>query len=386
MTLSHTDAKDGAGMEQLKVFVISSDKDVRYRLKGILDASDIVIVGYGDIAPSAVQKAQGMQPDVTLVYYESATALDIAQRIYQSVPGCALVLLTDTLSVSLTREALNVGIRLLVSFEDDPAAILDSVRRAGALEQTRAGSTQNASSLKSRVISVYSGKGGTGKTTIAVNIATSLAKQGYKTAIIDLNLEYSCVALYLDMQAKDTIAELAQERGNLNMDILRGFTVQHYSGLTVLSGPNTPESGEYVESRHVESVLSVMRPFFDCIVLDLPANFSDTTITAIENSNKVLIVMQPDLASIKAAHMATTVLASLQMQEKIGYVYNKDSKAFLSIRDVQRVLGVSPGFVLPRDDKTADRCQCIGRPIVLEEPRTALGRQLRHTALEVIRQ
>lgn len=370
-------------MEQLKVFVISTEKEVRYRLKGILEADDIAIVGYGEGAASSVQKAQGLQPDVALLYYENAAVLDVAQRIYQSVPGCALVLLCDNLSIQLTKEALTAGIRLLVSFDDEPTVILDAVRRAGALEHTRAGATQGPSTLKSRVISVYSGKGGTGKTTIAVNIATALAKQGRKTAILDLNLEFACAALYLDIQAKDTIAELAQERGNLTMDVLRGFTVQHYSGLTVLSGPNSPESGEFVEARHVESALSVMRPFFDCIVLDLPSNFSDTTIAAMENSNRVLVVMQPDLGSIRAAYLTTTVLTTLQMQEKISYVYNKDCKGFLSIKDAQRVLTVMPEYVLPRDDKTADRCQCIGRPVVLEEPRTALGKQLKQMALGV---
>ncbi len=68
-------------MDQLKVFVISTDKETRYRLKGVLDADDIAIVGYGEVAASAVQKAQGLRPDVTLLYYETASALDIAQRI-----------------------------------------------------------------------------------------------------------------------------------------------------------------------------------------------------------------------------------------------------------------------------------------------------------------
>lgn len=372
-------------MEQLRVFVISSDKDARYRVKGILNTEDIAIVGYGELAPSCVQKAQGLQPDVAVLLYENAVALELAQRIYQSVPRCALVLLTQELSIPLTREALQNGVRLVVSYEEGTDSIVDAVRRAGALEQVRAGLNGTAPVQKSQVISVYSGKGGTGKTTLAVNLAAALAKAGRKTAIVDLSLEYANVALYLDMQPKDTIAEMAQERGNLTMDVLRAFTVQHYSGLSVLAGPNTPESGEYVEARHVESALSVMRPFFDCILVDLPSNFSDTTIAAMENSNKVLMVMQPDIGSVKAAHTAQSVLTSLQLQEKIRYIYNKDAKAFLSIKDVHKVLGVMPAYVLPRDDKTADRCQCIGRPIVLEEPRTPLGRKLIQLSAEVMR-
>ena len=369
-------------MEKLKVLVLSSDKTIRYKIKELLDAGDIVIVGYSDVSPIAAQKAQGLLPDVALICYESPSTFEIAQRIYQSVQGCAIVLISEKLNLELAKEALNSGIRLLTSFEEGSAAVLDTVRRAGALEQLRPGAKE-ASPGKTRVISIYSGKGGTGKTTLAVNLAAALAKQGKKAALIDINLDYACAALYLDIQAKDTIAELAQERANLTMDVLRGFTVQHYSGLTVLAGPNTPDSGEYVEGRHVESSLSVMRPFFDCIFIDLPANFTDSTITALENSNQIYIIMQPDLASVRAAHLATTVLTSLQLREKVGYVYNKESKAFLSLKDVERVLGTKPQFILTRDDKLADRSMCIGRPIVLEEPRSLLGRQLKAMAAEV---
>ena len=371
-------------MEQLKAFVVCTDKNTRYHIKQVLAVDDIVITGYGDLTPASVQKAQGLQPDVALICYESAAALDIAQRIYQGVPRCAIVLISDEPSLTLTREAMQNGVRLLAAFSEGDEAILDAVRRAGALEQTRARASGNAPVQKSRVVSVYSGKGGTGKTTVAVNLAAALARQGLKTAIIDLDLTFANVALFLDMQPKDTVAELAQEHGNLTMDLLRGFTVQHYSGLTVLAGPNTPESGEYVEPRHVEAVLSVMRPFFDCIVVDLPANFEDTTIAAIENSNHVLVVMQPDLASIKAAHSTVTVLGSLQMQEKILFVFNKDGKAFLSVRDAEKALGCRPAFVLPRDDRVADRCQCIGRPVVLEEPHSPLGKSLSDIARGVM--
>ena len=374
-------------MAQLKVFIISDSKETRYKLKSAFETPDIAIVGYGDIQPASAQKALGLAPGVVALCYENETVFDLAERIYQNVPHCAVVLVAERLTLPLIRKAQSCGISLCASLEEDPEAILDTIRRAGALGSTRATGAGRAISGESRVVSVYSPKGGTGKTTVAVNIDYALAAAGKEVAIIDLSLDCACVTLFLDMQAKDTVAELSQERGVLTMETLRSYTVQHYSGLTVLAGPNSPEDGEFVQARSIEAAIAVMRPFFDCVVLDLPANFEEHTLTALENSDQVLIVLQPDIASVKAAHTTVTILNSLRMAEKAKFVFNKSARhSFLGPKDVKKALGRDPDYILPYDDETADKCQCIGRPIVPEAARTPLARQLKAMAREVLAQ
>lgn len=372
-------------MAQLKVFIISDSKETRYRLKSVLETPDIAIVGYGDAQPASAQKAFGLAPGVVVLCYENETAFDLGERIFQNVPGCSIVLAAETLTMHLIRKAQSCGIGMCISLNEEPEAILDTVRRAGALGSVRANAGSVRAGGESRVVSVFSPKGGTGKTTVAVNVAAALSGAGRKAAVMDLSLECACVTLFLDMQAKDTVAELSQERGTLTMDALRTYTVQHYSGLTVLPGPNSPEDGEFVQARSVEAAIAVMRPFFDCIVIDLPSNFGEHTLTAIENSDLVLVVLQPDIASVKAAHTTMTILNSLRMAEKAKFVFNKSAKnSFLGVRDVKKALGREPDFVLPFDAQTADRCQCIGRPIVAEASRTALAKQLKAMAREVL--
>ncbi len=372
-------------MAQLKVFIISDNKETRYKLKAVLETPDIAIVGYGDLHPACAQKALGLAPGVVVLSYESETAFDLGERIYQSVPGCSIVLVAERLTMQLVKKAQSCGISMCVALDEEQQVILDTVRRAGALGSARAMAGSAVVAGESRVVSVFSPKGGTGKTTVAVNIAAALATSGRKAAIIDLNLECACVTLFLDMQAKDTVAELSQERGALTMEALRTYTVQHYTGLTVLAGPNSPEDSEFVQTRSIEAAIAVMRPYFDCIIIDLPSNFEEHTLTAIENSNTVLMVLQPDIASVKAAHMAMTILNSLRMGEKAKFVYNKNAKStFLGVKDVKKALGREPDFVLPLDAQTADKCQCVGRPIVTEASRTPLARQLREIAKEVL--
>lgn len=372
-------------MAQLKVFIISDSKETRYKLKSVLETPDIAIVGYGNVNPASTQKAFGLAPGVVALCYENETVFDLAERIYQNVPGCSIVLIAERLTMAMIRKAQSYGISMCVSLDEEPATILDTVRRAGALSNSRANAGEVRAGGDSRVISVFSLKGGTGKTTIAVNIASALAAQGKKVAMIDLSLDCACVTLFLDMQAKDTVAELSQERGTLTMEALRTYTVQHYSGITVLAGPNSPEDGEFVQPRSIEAAVAVMRPFFDCIIVDLPANFGENTLTAIENSDSILVVLQPDIASVKAAHMAMTIFNSLRMGEKVKFVFNKSAKSsFLGVKDVKKALGIEPAFILPLDAQTADKCQCIGRPVVAEASRTPLARALSRMAGEVL--
>ena len=368
-------------MTQLKVFIISDNKETRYKLKSLLETPDIAIVGYGDVHPASVQKAAGLMPGVVVICHENDTVFDIAERIYQKVPGCSLVLAAETLSIPLIAKAQRSGIGMCMPLSDKPETILDTVRRAGALSSARAGSAEEKSAAGSRVISVFSPKGGTGKTTVAVNIAYSMAVEGRKCAIIDLSLDNACVTLFLDIQAKDTVAELSQERNALTMESVRTYMVQHFSGLSVLAGPNSPEDGEFIQARSIEAAIAVMRPFFDDIVIDLPSNFSENTLMAIENSDRVLMLLEPDIASVKAAHAAMTILNSLRMAEKAVIVYNKSAKGtFLTQKDVKKAMGREPDYLLPDDRATACKCQCIGKPVVAEVPRCALSRALRALA------
>lgn len=372
-------------MSQLKVFVISSNKEYRYTLKAVLETPDLAIVGYGENDPSSVQKARGLSPDVVVICYEGDAVFDIGERIYQSVPNCAIVLAAEGLSAALMGKAQSSGIALSVSLSDGAERLLSVVRRAGALASSRAGSSDDKQAGESRVVSVFSPKGGVGKTTIAVNIAMALAQMGKKAAIIDVSLDNASVMLFLDMQAKDTIAELSQERGMLSMESLRTYTVQHFSGLTVLAGPNSPEDGEFVQSRIIEATIAVMRPFFDAIILDLPTNFSEHTLVSIENSDRVIVPLEPDIASVKAAHTTVTILSSLRQAEKASFAFNKAAKkTFLTLKDVKKALGHEPEYVLPADPELACRCQCIGRPIVIEAPRSPLAVKLRAMAKDVM--
>ncbi len=139
---------------------------------------------------------------------------------------------------------------------DDAGSLKDAVIRAAVFEKGRNGETGR----EPRVIAVYGGKGGAGKTTVAVNLAVALAQTGRRTALVDLCLNYGDAALLLNITARDTIAELVQDKSIFSIDDVKSFSIQHSSGVSVLCSPASPEHAEYITPRHVETLIGTIRP------------------------------------------------------------------------------------------------------------------------------
>ena len=244
-------------MPKIKVLAVVNSEEMRLNLRQQLGKEDdIALIGFSTTDVSVLNKITGYAPHVVLLVQgnEDTGVMELAQRIYQGSKNCALVLLTNQMSMQTVQSAMLSGFRYVADMQD-MGALKDVIVRAAVFEQGRAGTVGR----ESQVICVYGGKGGAGKTTIAVNLAASFAQNGYRAALLDLCLEYGDAALLLNITAKDTIAELVQEKTSLTIDDIKSFCMPHSSGLSVICAPSSPEYAEYVTQRHVEALINIMR-------------------------------------------------------------------------------------------------------------------------------
>jgi len=312
----------------------------------------------------------GYGPHAVLLVQEKGNGalLEIAQRIYQGFPGCALVMLTAEMDLAAMQGAMQAGIRQVVDMKN-PGQVRTALIQAAVFEKGRAQETGR----DSRVISFYAGRGGVGRTTLAVNLGVSLAQSGNRTALIDLCLHYGDASLLLNITAKDTLSELVQERSDFTMDDIRSFCMQHSSGLCLLSSPSSPEYAEYVTARHVETLVNLMRPYYDYILLDLPMEMSDNTVAAMENADDILLVCHPDLTNLRSAKMTLGILSALQQHDKVLLTMNADRKGLVTANDFIQVLEKPVSFSLPEDVRTTRLSQERGVPFVIGMPRSPMA-------------
>jgi pilus assembly protein CpaE len=235
---------------------------------------------------------------------------------------------------------------------------------------------------RGRVLVFLHGKGGAGATTLAVNSAVSLAEtKMYRTAVLDLSLEFGNVAAHLNLKPQHTLADLAEmQPDQLDDATFATFTAQDRSGVQICVGSNVPEHAELVTVSAVQQSLDRLRRGSDYVMVDTPASFTPQILAAIDTADGVCVVSEPHVASMKASHDCLAVLDKLSFpKERILLVVNRTTPTGLDADEVARFFNRRPDIVVPYTpvfDDAADR----GRPIIVLHPDNASSKQLRELA------
>src|SRR5690606_28221524 len=159
------------------------------------------------------------------------------------------------------------------------------------------------------------------------NLSVSLARMTkMKVALVDLDLQFGDAAIMLNVSVKNTISDLVKEINQLDSDSMDDYMVTHFSVVRVLPAPVKPEYAEYITSAHIEKILDTLKDKFHYIVIDTPASFHETVLTALDSSDTILMVTTLDLPTIKNIKTGLDVMESLRYpKDKIKIVLNKAS-------------------------------------------------------------
>jgi pilus assembly protein CpaE len=143
------------------------------------------------------------------------------------------------------------------------------------------------------VIAVFSLRGGIGVSTLATNLAAGLAQLwGQPTALVDLVLASGQSALMLNAPLRHTWADLAESSiGEIDGDLVESLLLNHACGTRVLAAAVRPEQSELISAEKVAHVISLLKERYDYVVLDLPHDFSDTTLAGLDAAHQVLVMV-----------------------------------------------------------------------------------------------
>jgi MinD-like ATPase involved in chromosome partitioning or flagellar assembly len=233
-----------------------------------------------------------------------------------------------------------------------------------------------------RVITVFSSKGGCGKTTLATNLAAVLADRGRReVCLVDLDLAFGEVAVALQLFPAHTIADAVTLGDNVDFGALQTLLTPHSPGLMTLVAPREPGSAGSVPASLVAHILEVLRERFDYVVVDTPSALDDQVLAAFDISDVVALIAILDVPALKNLELTLKTLELLNFpREKWRIVLNRaDSKVGLSIADVEKTLRSQIAVQIPssRDVPVASN---RGVPIVLDDPRHPVSSAIRSFA------
>lgn len=366
---------------KIKIMLISKMERTLAELRAMIRDEELTVLSESPGGSAAIDNIENIGPDMIILSLDAGDpdVLSLAERVLLYRPRTFVVLVCRTMDLALVQSAMKIGAHNVVEFPRDPAQFAEYLKTVYRSETTRITAVTDNKSLAwmSRVITVFGSKGGLGKTTIAANLAVKLAESKKKVALVDLDLQFGDVYIYMDIEPKDTIAELVQEVFVPNIDSVRSYMVVHSSGVHVLCAPKSPEYADVVSAERIQSLLRLLRSYYDYVIIDTPPTFDDVTITAIEASSTVLFVTGLDISILKNSKLSISLLNSLQQKDKVRIVVNRAVEInTVTLSDVQAVIGCPIWAKIPSDYKIAVSALNRGVPFVLGEPNCKLSQAI----------
>ena len=234
----------------------------------------------------------------------------------------------------------------------------------------------------SRVITVMSTKGGSGKSVIATNLAVLLAQRtSDPVVLLDANLQFGDVAVLLRIAPEHTVLDATQNIHQLDEGMLRGQLQRHGpSGLWVLPAPVEPAQADDITPADLIKVIEVLRGFCAYVVIDTPGYFNDVVLSVLENSDEILFVSGLDIPNIKNVKLGLQVLHHLSLKARIRLILNRaNSKVKLDVGEVLRTLQLQATALIPSEIAVPQSVN-KGIPVVLDAPKSGASKAFRALA------
>ncbi|MDD2433347.1 MAG: response regulator, partial [Clostridia bacterium] len=376
-------------MDLIRVLIADADGESRADLAQMLSGDEeLIVVSEASEGMEAVQKCKALQPDIVLMDYNlpGLDSLNATGKITIEVPGTAVIMFCVKDEQEYLRSAMLVGARDFLVKPFSREELVKTVKRVFQVESKRLAHTDwSGKKRKSEVITVFGTKGGVGKTTIAVNLAVLLAQSKQKVVLLDLDLQFGDVSVFLNLFPRRTMSELAQERDVWDIELLESYLLPHVSGVKILPAPGRPEYAELITLEYVQDIINLLKLNYDYIIIDTPPFFNDTNLTALDLSTQVLLVLAMDLATIKNIKLSLELLESLQHLGKTKLILNRASDDMgITIADAEETLDFLIAGYIPSEGKIVVPALNEGIPFVLSHPTARVSRAVQEVSNLVV--
>jgi pilus assembly protein CpaE len=303
-----------------------------------------------------------------------------AIREYTPAP---IVLLVSGDASALLDAALESDVADVVPLPQLTENVVFAIRKA-ARPGRRAGG--DGGRRRGKIVTVFSPKGGTGKTVTATNLAVSVAKnEGKQALLLDLDLQFGDAAIMLGLEPEKTIHDLVVSPGELDSEKLAGYVLKHDSGLEVLPAPLRPEEAELVTEGKLARLLDVARESYDVIVVDTSPFFHGPMLATLDRTDQLLMLCALDVPTVKNVRLSLETLELLSFPTERMTLVLRDALGEVGMkrREVEDALRVKVGFELP-SDRAVPLAVNRGKPAVVAEAGAPFSRAVRDMGKQLV--
>ncbi len=331
-------------MKQMKITIISPNKPLMESIRKVLQEDSAQRIFYLfegglDKAVNLINLINKESPDVVILDESGvdAKSLTSLEQVCMQYPNTAFIMLNEAVTQDFLISALRIGVKDVLKLPLVNEELLRAVNRVEIK------SNYAAASKQAKVIVFTSGKGGSGATFLACNLAYGLAATHpeLKVALLDLNLQFGDAALFLsDHVPPNTLADVAGNISRLDASLLSSSMVQVLPNFGLLAAPEDAERAEEVKPQHIDTLIKLAKRQYDFVILDIGRTLNATSLKALDHADNIFVVMQQTLPFIRDTKRLIKILLSLGYPKaKVNLLINRCEKAGdIDVHDVEATL------------------------------------------------
>jgi pilus assembly protein CpaE len=364
--------------EKIRLLIVDDHAGTIDNIRKLLQfETDIVVVGSARSGEDALQQAIQEKPHVALmdINMPDMDGITVTRKIKDEVRFTQIIILSVQSEPDYMRRAMQAGARDYLTKPPSSDELIMAIHSAGKValeEEVKATRIEKpvvlpAPVARGKLLTVYSPKGGVGCTTLATNLAIGLNTDETPTVLVDGNLQFGDVSVFLNLQVKNSIVDLTSRTENLDEDIVEEVLIRHESGLRVLAAPPRPELADEVHVDEVKEVLNYLKRCYAYVVVDSSSTMDDITLAILDLSDVLLAVATTDIPSIKDSRLLFDLLSILEFpRENILFALNKtDRRTGITAEAVSENLKHPVIGEIPSDERVVANSVNRGIPLLL---------------------
>ena len=362
-----------------KILVVDDDPVIRGLVTNLTTREGYKVLTAND-GTEGLSKFKNFQPDLIIsdVLMPEMDGYELCKEIRNLPEGrqVSFLMLTSLDSVEQKIRGFDAGADDYIIKPFDPREFL---ARVGILikRSELARQTPTTEKVLGKTIAVFSLRGGSGVSSIATNLAIGFSQLWNRsTTLVDMVIAGGQSALYLNLPSKNTWAEIVKfPQEEIDDYLVQSALVPHDSGVNILASPRLPELGELVTPEKASHVLSLLKEFNEYLVLDLPHDLNPTTLAALDMADVKLVVLQPEVVSIRSAVMTLRLFTDLgydmdQVYLILNWTFPRNG---FSVADIERSLQKKITMMLPYASDEMVSAINFGIPPTFGDPTKPLG-------------
>jgi len=325
----------------IRVLIVDDIAETRENIKKLLQfEADIEVVGGARSGQEGIQMAAEARPHIALmdINMPDMDGITATEGVIEEVPFCQVIILSVQSEPDYMSKAMMAGARGFIPKPPSSDELIKTIRVLGERAKKEEEKAKvvvyapgipipgrpNTGRLAGKILSVYSAKGGVGCTTLATNLAVGLHTGETPTVLVDTNLQFGDVSVFLNLQVKNSIADLASRADELDREYAEEVLIAHTTGLRVLAAPPRPEMADEVHADEVRKVLQYLKAHYAYVVVDTHSTMDDVTLAVLESSDLLIAVATPEIPAIKDARLLFDLMTALEIpKDRVFFVMNK---------------------------------------------------------------